>query len=141
MSTEARSARDLTRSLTARAVGTDKPAQGDAFALLSACERAFGALSRSLGALGFGTLLRRARTTAERMHPLLSELQLSSHEPYLGGIPELVRQHGDAAVIKGLEAIVETMFSVLGGLIGLDMVARLIERDLPVDSTLVEDTK
>ncbi len=141
MSTEARSARDLTRSLTARAGGSDKSAPGDSLALLSACERAFGALSRSLGAPGFGTLLRRARDTAERMHPYLRELHLASHEPYLGGIPELVQQHGDPAVIKGLEAILETMFSVLGGLIGLDMVARLVERDLPVDSTLVEDTK
>lgn len=141
MSTEARSARDLTRSLTARVGGTDKPAQGDALAALSACDHAFGALSRSLGPPGFGTLLRRAKATAERIHPLLSDVHLASHEPYLGGIRELVQQHGDPAVIKGLEAILETMFSVLGGLIGLDMVARLLERYPPVDSTLVEDTK
>ena len=140
MSSEARSARDLTRSLTARAVGNGKSAQGDALAVQSACEGAFGALSRSLGAPGFGTLLRRAKVTAERVHPLLSDLHLASREPYVGGIPALVQQHGDPAVIKGLEAILETMFSVLGGLIGLDMVARLIERDPTADSTLVEDT-
>jgi hypothetical protein len=141
MSTDARSARELTRSVTARAVGNIKPAQGDALAMLSTCDRAFGALSRSLGAPGFGTLLRRAKAVAERMHPLLSDLHVASHEPYLGGIPELVQQHGDPAVIEGLEAILETMLSVLGGLIGLDMVARLIENNPPVDSTLVEDTK
>ena len=141
MSTEARSARDLTRRLTARVWGKDEPAQGDALAVTSACELAFSALSRSLGAPGFGTLLRRAKATEDRMHPLLSDLRLASHEPYLGGIPELIQQHGDPAVIKGLEAIMETMFSVLGGLIGLDMVARLIERHPPIDSTLVEERK
>ena len=141
MSSEARSARDLTRSLTARAVGYDVAAESDALAVLAACERAFVELSRSLGAPGFVTLLRRAKVTTERMHPLLGDMHLAVREPYLGGVPELVHRHGGLAVIIGLEAILDTMFSVLGGLIGLDMVSRLIERDLPVDSTLVEDTK
>lgn len=141
MSSEARSARDLTRSLTARAVGDDVAAESDALAVLAACERAFVELSRSLGAPGFVTLLRRAKGTTERMHPWLGDMHLAGREPYLGGVPELVQRHGGLAVIMGLEAILDTMFSVLGGLIGLDMVSRLVERDLPVDSTLVEDTK
>lgn len=141
MSSEARSARDLTRSLTARAVGDDVAAESDALAVLAACERAFVELSRSLGAPGFVTLLRRAKVTTERMHPWLGDLHLAGREPYLGGVPELVQRHGGLAVIMGLEAILDTMFSVLGGLIGLDMVIRLVERDLPVGSTLVEDTK
>ena len=141
MSTEARSARDLTRSLTARAVGNDPSAGDDALAVVAACERAFVELSRSLGAPGFSTLLSRAKVTTERMHPLLGDMHLAVREPYLGGVPELVQRHGGSAVIMGLEAILDTMFGVLGGLIGLDMVRRLVERDLPVDSTLVEDTK
>lgn len=141
MSSEARSARDLTRSLTARAVGDDVAAESDALAVLAACERAFVELSRSLGAPGFGTLLRRAKATTERMYPLLGDMHLAAREPYLGGVPELVQLHGASPVITGLEAILDSMFTVLGGLIGLDMVRRLVERDLPVDSTLVEDTK
>lgn len=139
MSTEARSARDLTRSLTARAVGNDAAGKADALAVLAACERAFVELSRSLGAPGFGTLLRRAKATTERLHPLLGDIRIEAREPYLGGVPELVQLHGALAVSMGLEAMLDAMFSVLGGLIGLDVVIRLVERDLSVHSTLVED--
>lgn len=141
MASEPRSARDLTRSLTARARGSDSSANGDAIAVLAACERTFVELSRSLGAPGFGSLLLRARSTAARMHPLLSDMQIATRDPYLGGIPELVQLHGGAAVIMGLEALLDTMFSAIGGLIGLDIVARLVERGMPVDSKLVNEVK
>ena len=141
MSSEARSARDVTRSLTARARGNDSSADGDALAVAAACEGAFAELSRSLGAPGFGTLLLRAKTTTQRMHPVLGDMHFAGRAPHLSGVPDLVQLHGGLTVIEGLEAILDTMFGVLGGLIGLDMVIRLVERDLPVDSTLVEDTK
>ena len=141
MASEPRSARDLTRSLTARARGSDSSADSDALAVAAACECAFVELSRSLGAPGFGTLLLRAKATTERMHPLLGDMHFAGRAPHLGGVTDVVQLHGGSAVIDGLEAVLDTMFGVLGGLIGLDMVIRLVERDLPVDPTLVEDTK
>lgn len=141
MSTEVRRARDLTRSLTARAARNDPSVDDDELAVLNACERAFVELSRSLGAPGFGTLLRRAKVITERTHPLLGGMHLGVRVPYLGGVPDLVQLHGGPAVIEGLEAILDTIFSMLGGLIGIDMVIRLVERDPPLESTLVEDPK
>ena len=141
MSTEARSARDLTRSLTARVIGDGTATERDLLAILAVCERASSDLARSLGTPGFTALLRRAKTTAERMHPLLGDVSLAPREPFFGGVPALLQTHEADAIIKGLEAILEAMFSVLGGLIGLDMVIRLVEHAPTVDSTFVEDAQ
>ena len=141
MSTEARSARELTRSLTAGLLGSGIASERDLLAILVVCERAGSDLARSLGTPGFTALLRRAQTTAERMHPLLRDVNLAAREPFFGSVPDLLQRHEARDVIKGLEAVLEAMFSVLGGLIGLDMVIRLVEHGPPADSTPVEDDK
>ena len=141
MSTEARSARELTRSLTAGLLGSGTPTERDLLAILVVCERACSDLARSLGTPGFIALLRRAKTTAESTHPVLGDVSLASREPFFGGVPALLQHHDAGAVINSLEAVLDAVFSVLGGLIGHDMVIRLVEHGPTVESTLVEDAR
>lgn len=131
MSTEALSARDVTQRLLLRATASGDSAQPHVAATV-ACESACRELSRSLGASGFNALLTRALAQAEREHPLLKGLRAGRPpEVFLGGITTLVQQHGSTAVGAGLMSVLEEMISLLGRLIGVEMVARLVERRSP----------
>jgi hypothetical protein len=46
-----------------------------------------------------------------------------------GDVPALVAKHGPEAVAAGLSAALETILTLLGRLIGDDLVARLVEPD------------
>lgn len=130
MSTEALSARELAKRLVARAAAPGDARDGAALAAHAACEHACGELSRSLGALGFNALFKRALAQEEVRHPLLKEVRVGQRPPLIvNDITVMVETHGAPAVAAGLEATLETMMALLGRLIGLDVVVRLVERN------------
>jgi hypothetical protein len=142
MSTDALNARDLTRRLIARAAAQAKTSNGAAPPVYAATERACRQLSRSLGPSGFNALLRRALAHTEIEHPLLKEIRLGRPtEPFLGGVTAIAATHGEAAVITALEAMLETLFGLLGRLIGDDMVPRLVEQGAHAGTHDDEDVK
>ncbi len=142
MSTEALGARELTRRLVQHEAWQRDVPVDDAFAVLAACERARRELSRSVGAPGFNALLTRALHNTESEFPFLAGVSVNPPSLHvLGGVPELVQSHGAAPVAAALMASLDSMFTLLGCLIGDDMVARLVEREstaLPHDD---EDAK
>lgn len=135
MSTEAHSARALTRRLVQREASLRKVPGDDASAVLAACERACRELSRSLGAPGFSALLTRALNDAEAEFPFLANVRVNPPSLHvLGGVAELIQSQGDGPVAAALTASLDSMFILLGRLIGDDMVARLVEREPPATS-------
>jgi hypothetical protein len=142
MSSDALSARDLTRRLvTHAAVQSDAP-DGAVLAVQAACERTLRELARSLGPAGARALLTRAIAQAQDAHPVLGEIHIGNHsEPGLDGMASLIQAHGAPAVVAGLEAVLETLLGLLGRLIGHDMVARLVEQSAPIGTHDDEDVK
>lgn len=142
MSTDAPSARELTRHLVARAAAQNDVPESAALAAQAACERTYRALARTIGPTGSRALLTRALAQAEAEHPLLKEIRIGRQsEPGLDGVPAIVQAHGAPAVVAGLEAVLETLLSLLGRLIGVDMVARLVEQSAPIETHDDEDVK
>jgi hypothetical protein len=141
MSTEAPGARELTRRLVQREAWQREAPIDDAFVVLAVCERACRELSRSLGAPGFNALLTRALHQAEGDFPFLARVRVTAASPHaLGGVPELVQIHGTAPVAAALTASLDSMFTLLGRLIGEDMVVKLVERE-PAASDVDEESK
>ena len=139
MSTDS-SARQLTRRLVARASENGAAPTHAAHAAQVASERACRDLARCLGQAGFNALLTRALAQAETEHPVLKEIRLDRHsEHMLGETAAIVEAHGARAVAAGLEAMLEAMFSLLGRLIGDDMVPRLVEHSIAVGTLDDED--
>jgi hypothetical protein len=141
MSTDALNARDLTRRLIARAAQAET-LDGSAPPVYAAAESACRQLSRSLGPTGFNALLRRALAHAEVEHPLLKDVHLGRPtEPFLGGMTQIAATHSEAAISAALEAMLETLFGLLGRLIGNDMVPRLVEQGAHAGTHDDEDVK
>ena len=130
MSSQALSARELTRRLVARAVLKSAGPDGAALAAQAACERTYRDLARFLGQTGAQALLTRALALALVEYPFLKEIRLGRRsEPGLDGITGIVQVHGVPAVAAGLEAVLETLLGLLGRLIGDDMAAQLVEQN------------
>jgi hypothetical protein len=135
MRTYALGAQELTRRLVAKAAAENGAAGATAHAYQIASERACRELSRSLGAAGFNALLTRSLALAEADYPLLKGVRVGrSGETMLGGLDDLVAQNGAPNVDAALECMLATMLGLLGRLIGDDMVPRLLERIVPVDT-------
>jgi hypothetical protein len=152
MSGGAISPRQLTRRLFERAavLGDTRDGvlpisgtpDGIGLAIVAVSEHACRSLSRSLGPAGFNALLRRALANAEADHPLLRDIRIGRNADLIfGDMTELVQIHGASAVAAALEAALETMFGLLGRLIGDDMVARLVERSSTSERYDDEDEK
>jgi hypothetical protein len=61
----------------------------------------------------------------------LAQIQLRARsEPYIGGVPETIMAHGDAATAEALESMLVRLVELLGRLIGDDMATKLIERSV-----------
>lgn len=131
MSAETLRVRELTRRLVAR-----EAAQGDApdiaAAAYAACERAYRALSRWLGANGSHALFTRALAQTQAEHLLLRDIRVRTRsESGLEGVTESIQVHGAAAVAAGLESLLVALLELLGRLLGEDMAARLVEQSVP----------
>lgn len=127
MSTEAPSARELTRRLVARAAVQSDGPDTAALAAQAACEATYRELTRRLGPAGAHALLTRALAQAQPEYPFLQGLRIGRQsEPTLDGMTAIVEAYGAPAVAAGLEAVLERLLGLLGRLIGDDMVARLV---------------
>ena len=133
MSTGAHGARELTRRLITRAAAGRTGPDAAVVAAASACELACAELSLSLGPPGFDALLRRALAQSEREFPFLAALRVRRHaEHVFDGVASLSEENGPDNVAAALESVLDSMFASLGRLIGDDLVARLVERDINV---------
>jgi hypothetical protein len=142
MSSAALSARELTRRLVARSFAPSDAPDGAAIAIHAACELACRQLTRSLGPAGASALLVRALAQARLTHPILTEIRVGHHsDPTLDGVDAIIRTHGAPAVVAGLDSMLETLFDLLGRLIGDDMVARLVEQGAPVETQVEKEAK
>ncbi len=142
MPTEPPSARALTRRLISRAGNGKTESDAQIPAILAACELACEELSLSLGAPGFNVLLRRALALNAGAHPALNDLRVNSNaQPVFGDVPALVEKHGPEAVAAGLAAALESIFTLLGRLIGDDLVARLVEPDTMAKMHAYEESR
>lgn len=118
----------LTRRLIDREAPGDAPAKRAA-AVHSACERVAHELSRWVGTHGCDVLFTRALTESRTEHPLLATIRVRGPlEPGLDGVPESIQANGAAETAAALEALLVTLFELLGRLIGDDMVMRLLGR-------------
>ena len=104
MSTEALSARDLTRRLIDRATAPDDAPDRAVLAAQAACEHASYKLSRTLGAIGFHALLTRALAQAQTPHSILTEIRIQQSSPVIGGVEEMIERSA-AAVEAGADMI------------------------------------
>lgn len=139
MTSESPSTRELTRRLVTRAAAGRTGPGADALSTQAACELACAELSLSLGPPGFNALLRRALVQAEPTYPFLSALRVGRHpEHVFDDIAGNIEEQGSSVVAAALETVLESMFTSLGRLIGEDLVARLVERDMAV---VVQDAR
>lgn len=130
MPPETRNVRELTRRLVAREAAKSDAPESALIALRSACERTYRELARWLGPTGSHTLLTRAVAEAREEHPVLREIRVGHEESVLHGLTGVVEAHGAAAVTAALEAVLVTLLSLLGRLVGDDVAARLVEQDM-----------
>ena len=140
MSSEALIVKALTRRLVAREAGECDASVSVAHIVHGACEHACRALFRSIGPRGFHALLLRALAQVENEHPLVEEIRVGRQlGPLLSGVSGMEQRHGASAVAAGLEATLETLLSLVGRLIGVDVVAQLVEQRVAPGTTDTED--
>jgi hypothetical protein len=95
-------------------------------------------MARWLGATGADALLTRALAHEQGDYPFLSEIRIGHRsDPVLDGVTGIIQVHGASAAAAGLEAVLETLVSLLGRLIGDDMAAQLVETST-MDETQVD---
>jgi hypothetical protein len=123
-------ARALARRLIARAAEVNHGAVSAPVAIQAACERTYRELSRWVGPAGSHALLTRSLAEAQLQHSFLKDIRVGElSRPGMEGVTEIIAAHGDSAVSKALEAVLQTLLELLGRLIGDDMAARLVEFD------------
>lgn len=122
--------RDIARRLIDR--NSDNRSGGTALAAAAACDDLYRELSRWVGPDGCHALFVRAYAQARTDHPALEQIQLrASAEPYLDGVTESIKAHGDAATAGAVESMLVALLEVLARLIGADMVMRLVQGSAP----------
>jgi len=105
-----------------------------------ACESVSVDFSRWVGASGYDALISRALSEARATYPALA---LIHHElgadPQIVGIAECRERHGADVAARALLGLLETIFALLGRLIGDDLVAALVDRSL--ESRALDDRR
>ncbi len=140
--TDASDARELARQLLSRAARHSKEPIGAAETAFTACQAAYRALSRSIGATGAHALLARALAEASRAHPPLREIRVDDNGTSgQDGLKVAVDSHGSPAAAAGLEALLEILLSLLGRFVGFDMVVRLVAQAATIGTKEDEDAQ
>ena len=99
---------------------------------MAACEKAYMALGRWVGADGCHALFSRALAEARAEFPALSKIELNpTVEPYISGVASSLNKNDDAALAEGLESVLLHVFSLLSRLIGKDVADKLIQQSFP----------
>ncbi len=122
----------LARKITHQLInGRRSHADGDTPARAAACDRLYRDLSRWVGPDGCHALFTRALAESLTEYPILAQVQLRPRaEPYIDGVADTARSHGDAATADALESIIVHVIELLRRLVGDDMAIKLIERSL-----------
>lgn len=121
-------ARKITQQLINGRRGQD---DGDTGARAAACDRLYRDLSRWVGPDGCHALFTRALAESLTEYPFLAQVQLHpGSEPYVHGVADTARSHGDAVTAEALESIIVHVIELLRRLVGDDMAIKLIERSL-----------
>jgi hypothetical protein len=142
MSSAALSVRELTRRLIAHVAAQSDAPDSPALAAQAAWERAYRELARTLGPTGSHALVTRALAQAQTEHPLLQEIRIDRQAtPAVDGVTAVAQAHGAPAVAAGLEALLESVLGLLGKLIGVDVVARLVDQSVRIETQHDEDVK
>jgi hypothetical protein len=140
--TDASNARDLAHQLVSRAARHSEEPMGSANTAFTACQAAYRALSRSIGATGAHALLARSLAEASRAHPLLREIRVDDNGTSgQDGLKAAVESHGSPAAAAGLEALLEILLSLLGRFVGFDMVVRLVAQASTIGTKEDEDAQ
>jgi hypothetical protein len=140
--TGASDARELARQLVSRAARHSKEPIDAAGMAFTACQAAYRALSRSIGATGAHALLSRALAEASRAHPLLRDIRIDDSDASgSDGVKAAVQAHGLPAAASGLEALLEILLSLLGRFVGFDMVVRLVAQTSTIGTKEDEDVQ
>jgi hypothetical protein len=141
MSPAAQSARELAHRLIARAAAESGAPNSAVLPVQAACEQVQREITRWLGAVGSHELMTRAVAQARAEHPLLDQIGIGGpSEPLLDGVTAVVRTSGERAAAEALGALLETLLSLLGRLVGDDLTARLADGSQP-GPRQDEDTK
>ena len=98
---------------------------------VGACDQVHRELSRWVGTDGCHALFTRALAQATTEFPPLRKIQLRVRsEPYLEGVSEAIKAHGDDETTEALQALLIRLVELLGRLIGDDMAMKLIDRSV-----------
>jgi hypothetical protein len=105
-----------------------------------ACESVSTDFSRWVGSVGYDALVARALSEARRAYPALALIhhQIGA-EPQIAGIAECLERHGVDVTAQALVGMLEMIFTLLGRLIGDDLVTALVERS--VESCSLDDRR
>lgn len=122
----------LARKITHQLInGRRSQDDGDTAARAAACDRLYRDLTRWVGPDGCHALFTRALAESLTEYPLLAQVQLRPQsEPYVDGVADAARSHGDAVTAEALESIIVHVIELLRRLVGDDMAIKLIERSL-----------
>lgn len=136
----------LARKITHQLItGRRSQDDGDTAAHAAACDRLYRDLSRWVGPDGCHALFTRALAESLTEYPLLAQVQLRPRsEPYIDGVADTARSHGDAVTAEALESIIVHVIELLRRLVGDDMAIKLIERSLTASErsdALSDDTR
>jgi len=101
-------------------------------ALQGTCARVCSNLRDTMGDDGCTALIARALARTESGHPALTSIRrISRGKIAIDNVAGGVESHGVAAVTAGVEALLASLFEILGKLIGEDMATRIMELGSP----------
>lgn len=120
--------RDLARQLLARDIAQIDQPVAVAAAMQHTVSRVSDSLRRAVGDDGFNALLARVLWATEGDHPVLRDIRNATGTSIrLDGIVASVERYGVEVVTTALETVLAALVDVLAGLVGADMVPRLLD--------------
>jgi hypothetical protein len=126
------SARQIaSRLIESRQAQREETDGGRATSVGVACDDLYHGLSRWVGPDGCHALFTRALAQARGDSPTLEHVRLRpGTSPYVDGVAESIRSHGESSVARALESMLVDLVELLERLIGADMATKLIERSI-----------
>lgn len=125
------STRETARHLIDSRRAEQSEPNGRARTVAFACDALNRELSRWVGPDGCHALFKRSITQAKTESGALDKIQLRpGTDPYVEGVEESIRSHGDAAAAAALESVLVNVIELLGRLVGDSMATKLIERSI-----------
>lgn len=112
--------------------GENSGASTQSAAVIAACEKAYAALGRWVGADGCHALFSRALTEARPEFTVLSNIELHpTGKSYISGAANSLTKNEERALAEGMESVLLRVFILLDRLIGKDVADKLIEQSFP----------